>query len=84
MGKPTGFMEYVRELPVDRAPAERLKDWHEFHSHASEEKLRQLSNRTSKARREKTNALTQSILLIVNLERVKSQRQSNSYPASII
>jgi glutamate synthase (NADPH) small chain len=41
MGKPTGFMEYTRELPVDRTPSERLKDWNEFHRHAPEEKLRE-------------------------------------------
>ena len=41
MGKPTGFMEYNRELPPDRLPLERVKDWNEFHEHFSEEKLRQ-------------------------------------------
>ncbi len=41
MGKPTGFIEYLRELPVDRAPAERVKDWNEFHLHLDEKKLRQ-------------------------------------------
>ena len=30
MGKPTGFMEYPRELPGDRAPVERIRDWKEF------------------------------------------------------
>ena len=32
MGKPTGFMEYERNLPKDRAPEERIKDWDEFHT----------------------------------------------------
>ncbi len=32
MAKPTGFMEYERALPPDRAPAERAKDWNEFHT----------------------------------------------------
>ena len=41
MGKPTGFIEYLRELPVDRAPTERVKDWKEFHHHMEEKKLRQ-------------------------------------------
>ncbi|MEY3609273.1 MAG: Glutamate synthase small chain [Verrucomicrobiota bacterium] len=41
MGKPTGFIEYLRELPVDRAPTERVKDWNEFHLHLDEKKLRQ-------------------------------------------
>ncbi|MGE4283763.1 MAG: glutamate synthase subunit beta, partial [Clostridia bacterium] len=40
MGKPTGFMEYMRELPGDRAPSERIGDWQEFHDHFEEEKLR--------------------------------------------
>ncbi|MBM3851568.1 MAG: glutamate synthase subunit beta [Verrucomicrobia bacterium] len=41
MGKPTGFIEYLRELPVDRTPSERVKDWREFHHHMDERKLRQ-------------------------------------------
>jgi glutamate synthase (NADPH) small chain len=40
MGKPTGFIEYLRELPVDRTPQERLHDWKEFHHHMEEKKLR--------------------------------------------
>jgi glutamate synthase (NADPH) small chain len=39
MGKPTGFMEYPRELPVVRPPDERIHHWSEFHGHADEEKL---------------------------------------------
>ena len=39
MGKPTGFMEYQRELPPDRSPLERLNDWNEFHEHFPEDKL---------------------------------------------
>lgn len=41
MGKPTGFIEYLRELPVDRPPLERVRDWKEFHHHMEEKKLRQ-------------------------------------------
>ena len=41
MGKPTGFIEYLRELPADRAPAERIGDWEEFHHHLETAKLRQ-------------------------------------------
>ena len=41
MGKATGFMEYERELPLDRSPLERVKDWQEFHAHFSETKLQQ-------------------------------------------
>src|SRR3970282_153747 len=40
MGKPTGFMEYERELPEERPPAERINDWLEFHLHLPEKKLR--------------------------------------------
>ena len=40
MGKPTGFIEYLRELPVDRPPLERVRDWKEFHHHMEEKKLR--------------------------------------------
>ncbi len=41
MGKPTGFIEYLRELPVDRTPLERVGDWSEFHHHMEEKHLRQ-------------------------------------------
>ena len=41
MGKPTGFIEYLRELPVDRAPLGRIGDWKEFHPHLEEKRLRQ-------------------------------------------
>lgn len=40
MGKPTGFMEYCREIPADREPLERINDWNEFHLHMPEEALR--------------------------------------------
>ncbi|OEF97503.1 glutamate synthase subunit beta [Desulfuribacillus alkaliarsenatis] len=39
MGKPTGFMEYQRQLPADRDPLERIGDWQEFHLTLSEEEL---------------------------------------------
>ncbi len=39
MGKPTGFLEYERELPEERPPIERIRDWDEFHQHFSEKKL---------------------------------------------
>ena len=41
MGKPTGFIEYLRELPMDRTPTERVRDWNEFHHHMEEKLLRQ-------------------------------------------
>ncbi|TAK55424.1 MAG: glutamate synthase subunit beta [Gammaproteobacteria bacterium] len=41
MGKPTGFIEYLRELPVDRSPRDRLRDWDEFHHEMEEQRLRQ-------------------------------------------
>ncbi|RUT35923.1 glutamate synthase subunit beta [Paenibacillus zeisoli] len=40
MSTPTGFMEFKRQLPGDRSPSERVKDWEEFHKHMSEEELR--------------------------------------------
>ncbi len=40
MGKPTGFLEYPRELPLVRAPAERVHSWHEFHEHTDDVHLR--------------------------------------------
>jgi glutamate synthase (NADPH) small chain len=45
MGKPTGFIEYLRELPVDRSPTERIKDWNEFHHHMDEKRLRNQGGR---------------------------------------
>jgi glutamate synthase (NADPH/NADH) small chain len=41
MGKPTGFIDYLRELPVDRKALERIRDWNEFHEHMEESKLKQ-------------------------------------------
>jgi glutamate synthase (NADPH/NADH) small chain len=41
MGKPTGFLEYLRELPADNTPVERVGNWREFHHHMEEGKLRQ-------------------------------------------
>jgi glutamate synthase (NADPH) small chain len=40
MGKPTGFIEYLRELPLDRPALKRIQDWNEFHLHMEEDKLR--------------------------------------------
>ncbi len=40
MGKPTGFLEYLREIPTDRSPLERVRDWNEFHLHMEEKALR--------------------------------------------
>ena len=31
----------MRELPVDRSPTERVRDWNEFHHHMDEKRLRQ-------------------------------------------
>ncbi len=39
MGKPTGFMDYARELPADRSASLRVLDWREFHEHMPHEKL---------------------------------------------
>jgi glutamate synthase (NADPH) small chain len=40
MGKPTGFLEFPRELPLARPAALRIEDWREFHEHADETLLR--------------------------------------------
>ncbi|MCZ7638025.1 MAG: glutamate synthase subunit beta [Verrucomicrobia bacterium] len=45
MGKPTGFIDYLRELPLDRPALERLKDWDEFHLHPEEARLREQAAR---------------------------------------
>jgi len=41
MGKPTGFLEFARELPLDRSAIKRIRDWNEFHEHMDEASLRQ-------------------------------------------
>lgn len=41
MGKPTGFLEFQRELPPESAPLERIKNWREFHLHFPDAHLRQ-------------------------------------------
>ena len=48
MGKPTGFIEFQREMPTDRGPAERVVDWKEFHHHQPEGKLREQGARCNK------------------------------------
>jgi glutamate synthase (NADPH/NADH) small chain len=40
MGKPTGFIEYLRELPSELAPGDRIHNWDEFHLPMPEDKLR--------------------------------------------
>jgi glutamate synthase (NADPH/NADH) small chain len=45
MGKPTGFIEYLRELPLDRPALERIRDWNEFHYHMKEQKLQEQAAR---------------------------------------
>ena len=45
MGKPTGFIEFERELPADRSPLSRIKDWKEIHLHLPEEKLKTQGSR---------------------------------------
>src|SRR5215472_2075369 len=40
MGKTTGFMEYTREMPQRRPPAERINDWFEIYLNFPEEKIR--------------------------------------------
>jgi len=45
MGKPTGFIEYLRELPLDRAAIKRIQDWNEFHHHMEVGKLQEQAAR---------------------------------------
>jgi glutamate synthase (NADPH/NADH) small chain len=45
MGKPTGFLEYGRELPNKRPVEERIKDFNEFVERYSEEKLTKQAGR---------------------------------------
>jgi glutamate synthase (NADPH/NADH) small chain len=40
MGKPTGFIEYLRELPSELDPLDRIGNWDEFHLPFPEENLR--------------------------------------------
>ena len=40
MGKVTGFLEYTRELPVRRPPAERINDWFEIYQPFPSESVR--------------------------------------------
>ncbi len=40
MGKVTGFMEYTRELPGRRDPAERVKDWLEIYQPFPEDRVK--------------------------------------------
>ena len=39
MAKPTGFIEFKRELPAERDPIERVKDFDEFHLHLEDKRL---------------------------------------------
>ena len=39
MGKPTGFIEYLREAPSEVSPLERIRNWDEFHLPMSEDRL---------------------------------------------
>ncbi|GAB2663646.1 glutamate synthase subunit beta [Flavihumibacter cheonanensis] len=45
MGKPTGFMEFTRELPGKRPVEERVKDYNEFINRYSDEQLNKQSAR---------------------------------------
>ena len=40
MGKVTGFLEYTREVPERRPPAERINDWFEIYNPFPEDKIR--------------------------------------------
>ncbi|NCI50706.1 glutamate synthase subunit beta [Sediminibacterium roseum] len=45
MGKPTGFLEFTRELPAKRAAKERIGDYNEFVERLPEQKLNEQSAR---------------------------------------
>ena len=45
MGKPTGFIEFTRELPSKKMVSERLKDYSEFVNLFSDEQLSKQSSR---------------------------------------
>lgn len=45
MGKVTGFLEYTREVPSRRPPAERINDWFEIYQPFPEEKLKMQAGR---------------------------------------
>ncbi len=45
MGKPTGFIEFQRELPGDRSPLARVHDWQEFHEHLPNYQLEEQASR---------------------------------------
>jgi glutamate synthase (NADPH) small chain len=40
MGKPTGFIEYLREVAAEISPGDRIHNWDEFHLPMQEDKLR--------------------------------------------
>ncbi len=45
MGKPTGYIDYMRELPRERSPKERIMDWDEFRLDLDEESLQRQAAR---------------------------------------
>ena len=45
MGKPTGFIEFTRELPNKRAPIERVNDYNEFVERYADQKLNEQAGR---------------------------------------
>jgi glutamate synthase (NADPH) small chain len=40
MGKPTGFIEFLREVASEVSPSDRIRNWDEFHLPMEEDKLR--------------------------------------------
>ena len=45
MGRPTGFLEYTREVAQDRAPLDRTHNWGEFHEEFPRPKLQEQAAR---------------------------------------
>ena len=50
MGKPTGFIEFTREMPAKRSVQERLNDYNEFIDKYAADKLNQQSARCMNCR----------------------------------
>ena len=78
MGKPTGFIEYLRETPPDRSPKERLGDWNEFHLHLSEEKLKKRSYSNS---RSSVSFVSHRIAFAASLTKLGSAYISAKWPS---
>ena len=73
MGKPTGFLEYPRELPLVKHPAERIHSWSEFHEHSDVAML---------AAVRKLRRLWRNAFLKINQKELLMLHSSLSFPLS--